>query len=294
VKIHMWMLEKNMENREGSHARAAGKGKALAWVAGLLVPGLLSAALLAGCGGKGGGTLVFAATRDLDGFGVLEEWVEDFERRSACDVELVTAVDRDLVAMARHGECDVVLSHLSEETGMLERYGYVEDRQEVMRDTYLLVGPADDPARAGEAGSFPEAFTRIAEAKRPFVMRVDGSGAALVADSLWEATGVEDFAGWMRTEKGSMRETLQRASREGAYTFCDRSTYESMREELMLEVVYEGGEPLVNSYFVMMVSTLPYPDTNAAGAREFIGYLLSEKARERLVLGSWAVPPEEQ
>lgn len=245
----------------------------------------------AGCGKKDGGTLIFAATRDLEGFGVLKAWAEEFERRSSYDVELITAADRELLEMAKHGDCDVLLAHLSQETESLQNYGYVEDRREVMRDAYLLVGPAEDPAQAAQATSFPEALKRIAEAKQPFVMRTDGSGVSLQAYSLWEAAGVKDFQNWMEREEGDMREALRRASREGAYTFCDRSTYESMRGELMLEVVYDGGGQAVNSYYVMTVSALPYPDTNVAGARDFTEYLFSEKARRHLALGYWEVPP---
>lgn len=279
------------KGRGGSCREGEAKGKPLVWIAGLLVPCLILACFPAGCGRKG--TLVFAATRDLEGFGVLKAWVEEFERRSGYEVELVMAMDREVLEMAKHGDCDLLLAHLSEETENLEKYGYVEERQEVMRDAYILVGPAEDPARASEAASFPEALTRIAEKKHPFIARVDGSGVASRADSLWKAAKVEDFEGWMRREEGDMRETLRRASREGAYTLCDRSTYENMQEELMLEVIYEGSEPLVNSYHVMMVSTLPYPDTNAAGSREFMSYLLSEKARKYLAQGSWVAPPQE-
>lgn len=278
----------------GKHMRGGGKGGGLCVACGLVIALLLLAFSAAGCGKKGGGALVFAATRDLEGFGVLKAWVEEFERGSSYEVELVTAVDRELLEMAKHGDCDVLLAHLSEETQSLEIYGYVEGRSEVMRDDYLLVGPAEDPAQAAGATSFPEAFTRVAEARRPFIMRTDGSGVSLQAYSLWEAAGVEDFQDWMEREEGDMRDALRRASREGAYTFCDRSTYESMRDELMLEVIYDGGGQVVNSYYVMAVSALPYPDTNVAGARELTEYLLSERARKHLALGSWAAPPGEQ
>lgn len=300
----MWRFGSGAEGRgehvrrggkgRGEHVRGGGRGRGLCGVSGLAVAVLILAFSAAGCGKKGGGALVLAATRDLEGFGVLKAWVEEFERGSPYEVELVTAVDRELLEMAKHGDCDVLLAHVSEETQSLENYGYVEGRREVMRDDYLLVGPAEDPAQAAGATSFPEAFTRVAKARRPFIMRTDGSGVSLQAYSLWEAAGVEDFQDWMEREEGDMRDALRRASREGAYAFCDRSTYESIRGELMLEVIYDGGGQVVNSYYVMAVSALPYPDTNVAGAREFTEYLLSERARKHLALGCWVAPPEEQ
>lgn len=249
---------------------------------------LLAVPALPGCGGKRGSPLVLAATRDLEGSGILEAWVEDFQKGSGRTVELVVAPDREVTEMAEHGECDLLLTHLpDEEVGRLERYGYVEGKREVMRDTYLLVGPPDDPAGVRESENIADALKRIADSRRLFLVRVDGSGTAVKMERLWAMTGVSDFLGWIRSEQGTMEEVLRSASREGAYTLCDSSTFRRFAGETELEVLFEGGEELVNSYQVMVVSTLPYPDTDTDGASRFIDYLFSEQARSRLALGAW-------
>ncbi len=269
------------------------RGTATALFATFFVASLLSSCLAAGCGGKKG-RLVFAVTSDLAGFDLVESWVRDFEGMSGYEVELVMAPDRELLGMARHGECDVLLSHLAEETLDMERYGYVEGRREVMRDSYLLVGPEDDPAGVSEAGSLSDALTRIAAAKSPFILRGDGSGVGVRTERLWGLTEVSDFVGWMKQENGGMEETLRRASREGAYTLCDRSSYERLGGELALSSLYSGTEKLANSYHVMVVSTLLYPDTDSRGAGELVDYLFSEKARKHLASGSWEASAGEE
>jgi tungstate transport system substrate-binding protein len=136
---------------------------------------MLLAAPLAftGCGGADE-PLVFAATADLKGSGVLQAWVDDFRSRSGRDVELVTAEDLSVFAMAKHGECDVTLTHFYSEEERLERSGYLGDRQMVMIDDYVIVGPPGDPAGVRETDNMEDALKRIADAQQPsYCARMD-------------------------------------------------------------------------------------------------------------------------
>ena len=253
---------------------------------------LLLASLLVpwGCGGGGEATLVFAATRDLEGSGILQAWVDDLRSRSGREIELVTATDLEVLAMARHGECDLLIAHLPVEEERLQTSNHVEGRQEVMRDDFVLVGPPDDPAGAREAENVVAAFRKIAEAKRPFVGRVDGSGTSYAQDTVWGMSGVSDFGDWFRESGEGMEEVLRQASREGAYTLCDRSTFQRLAGELELEILRQGEEVLADPYHAMMVSGLTYPDTDLEGARKCLDYLLSEDARKHFDLGAWEPP----
>ncbi|MDY6795710.1 MAG: hypothetical protein SWK76_10605 [Actinomycetota bacterium] len=253
----------------------------------LLVVGTLMAAC--GCGGGGGSAppLVLAASSVLEETGILEAWVEDYHVRSGRDVETVMAPDIEVMAMAEHGECDLLITHYPNWELSLESSGYVEGRQEFMHDDYVLVGPPDDPAGVAGAPSAPEAFARIADSGQPFVQRVDGSGTAGKEEELWGAAGEIEYGDWLLLSEAGMTEALRQAEWEGAYTLSDRSTFQQHSEGLSLRILFEGGDILENPYHVMVVSGLAYPDTDLEGAQDLIEYLMSDAAREFFSLGAW-------
>jgi len=241
-----------------------------------------------GCGG--GSTVILAATNDLEGSGILQAWAEDFQVRSGYKVELVIVPDEEAFAMARHGECDLILTHNTEEQSGLEQPGYIQNSQEVMHDDFVLVGPPADPAGAREAGNISDALKRIADSGQTFILRIDGSGNAYRQNLLWTYSGVSEAGEWLLPTEAGAEESLQETSLEEAYTLPDRSSFERMAGGVNLEILYEGDESMANPYYAAAVSTLTYPDTNLEGALEFIDYLLSDNARRFFSLGAWETP----
>jgi len=255
------------------------------------VPALLLAfivlpALLSGCGG-GDGTLVIAAANDLEGSGILQVWVKDFQARSGRRVELIVVPDEEAFAMARHGECDLILTHIADLKEELERSGYLEGSREVMRGDFVVLGPPEDPAGVREAGSATDAFKKIAEAGQTFILRFDGSGTASRQNLIWSLSGAGTTGEWLLPTQGDAEESLREASREGAYTLAGRGSYERLASELELEILLQGDEELVDIYHAAAVSVMTYPDTDQDGALELIEYLLSENARSVMGLGAW-------
>ncbi len=257
---------------------------------------LLAAALIpasagfSGCGKGGAPPLVLAATSDLEGFGVLEAWVEDFRARTGRRVELLVVPDAGGLEMAVHGECDLLLLHVPEEEERLERNGYLEFRLEVMRDSYLLVGPPDDPAGVREAKTPEEALEKIKASGRVFLARSDTSGTAARTAFLLGIAGRSEAPEWVRRVDGNMGEVLARASREGAYTLTDSSTFLALARDLELEPLCGTDGELPNPYHVMAVAAMVYPDTDVEGARRFADYLLSEEAWKHMEKGDWQPP----
>lgn len=257
----------------------------------LLLAFIVLPALLSGCGG-GDRPLVLAAANDLEGSGILQAWVKDFQARSGRRVELVVVPDEEAFAMARHGECDLILTHTSDLKEDLERSGYIEGSQEVMRGDYVVLGPPGDPAGIRGMEGAAEAFGTIAETMQAFILRFDGSGTAIRQNLIWGLSGAGTTGEWLLPAEGDAEEALRETSREAAYTLADRSSYERLAGELELEILLQGGEALVDIYHAAAVSVLTYPDSDLAGALEFIEYLLSDDARSFLSLGTW-VPPGE-
>jgi tungstate transport system substrate-binding protein len=244
-----------------------------------------------GCGGDDT-PLVLAATNDLEGSGILLAWTDGYQSKTGTQVELVVVPDEQALDMARHGECDLILTHIPEEEKRLERSGYLETGQEIMRDDYVLVGPPADPAGIREIDKVTDALKKIAETQQIFILRIDGSGTAYMQNLLWSISGVSEAGEWLLPTEAGADESLRQASQEGAYTLCGRSSFERLAGELYLEILLEGDEALVDPYYAAAVSTLTYPDTNLAGAQEFIDYLLSPDAQSFFSLGAWETPSE--
>lgn len=253
---------------------------------------LLAGALIAaGCGGEGSPPLKVAASKTLEETGILAAWVEDFEKRGDIRLEVAAVPSRHALEMARYGECDLLITDIPREEENLVGSGYVDARREIMRDDYVLVGPAADPAGAGQAETIIDAVKRIAESGQPFVLRDDGSGAAYTAQLIWSISGVEDYEGWLVLTDSGAREALREASLEDAYTLVDRSTWQQNSDELSMGILFEGDDMLINPYHVMVVSALVYPDTDLEAAKRFEDYLLSAEAARLFDLGAWTSPP---
>lgn len=252
---------------------------------------LLTLASLSGCGGDDA-PLILAATNDLEGSGILQAWAEDFRARTGRQVELVVVPDEEALAMVRHGECDLILTHLPDEEANLQRSGYLEGGQEIMRGDFVLLGPPDDPAGIRGIESAAEALKKIAEAGQTFILRIDGSGTAVRQTTILSVSEAGMTGEWLLPTDAGAKEALREASREKAYTLADRSSYERLAGELDLEILSQGDETLTDIYSAAAVSIFSYPDSDLAGALKFIDYLLTPDARSFLSRGEWSLPGE--
>ncbi len=232
-----------------------------------------------------------AVTVDLEGSGLPEAWAEDYQAKSGREVQLVYAPDLIVLDLARHGECDVLITHIPAEEEEMLRQGYIEGRQEVMRDDFILVGPPEDPAGIRGEEKMADAFRKIGEAQQPFIFRVDGSGTAEAQSYLGGAAGLSEAGSWLVKTQDRMEGALRQASQEGAYTMTDRSTYDRLAGELGLEILVEGDPDWPNPYNAMWVGAMVYPDADQQGAQRFIEYLLSASGQRFLSLGAWVPPP---
>jgi tungstate transport system substrate-binding protein len=250
---------------------------------------------LPGCGsGSGGKTITLAATSDLEQSGVLDAWIKDFRKQAKADVNLVTATDQEVLAMARHGECDVLITHVPDQEKSLQSSNITQGRQVIMQDDYVIVGPPGDPAGIKGSPAPADALKKLGTDKRAFIIRSDGSGITFEEADLWGATGIQDFGDWLIENAASMGDILKQASDRGAYTMCDRTAFEAMSGDLQLEIAYEDSQKLADPYSVMEVTQLAYPDTNLQAGQQFADYLQSSRAQRYFYLGSWAAPDQGQ
>lgn len=232
--------------------------------------------LLVACGGEGPPRLVLGTTHTLEDSGLLDVLVREYRQEHGSDhhLSVIVAGSGEVLAMARHGDVDVVLSHSPEAELALTEEGAAVAREPVMHNHFLLLGPPSDPAGAAMAESAPSAFRRIALAAQPFVSRGDDSGTHAMEKAVWrDAQILPAWSGYVESGTG-MADALRLASQRSAYILADGATYPVLRDELDLVVMYVGAD-LPNQYSVLIASAA----RNDAGARQFARWLRGERAQ---------------
>lgn len=227
-------------------------------------------------------TVVLASTTSVDNSGLLGRILPVFTAQTGIVVRVLALGTGQALAVTARGDADLVLVHDPDAEQRFTDEGHSAERHEVAWNDFILVGPAEDPARVAGGRDAPAALARIAQARAPFVSRGDNSGTHAQERRLWRAAGVDPAqsgSGWYRDIGGGMGAALNAASAMGAYTLSDRGTWLAFNNKASLRIVVEGGTALLNRYSVIV----PTPANHRADGRE--------PARR---LASWLVSAEGQ
>ncbi len=237
------------------------------------------------------GRLVLATTTSTRDSGLLDVILPDFQQRYGAEVEVVAVGTGQAIELGRNCDADVVMVHARAQEDQFVADGSGVNRQDVMYNDFVILGPAADPAGIKGMTDAGAALTRIAETSAPFISRGDNSGTHSKEISLWqttnltlaEATGVgtdkpfkRPEGDWYQSVGQGMGAVLTIAAEQQAYTLSDRATYLARQKEgLELEVVVEGDSRLFNPYGVIAVNPEKCPTVNAEGAQQFITWVTS-------------------
>ncbi|MBN2026906.1 MAG: substrate-binding domain-containing protein [Actinobacteria bacterium] len=226
--------------------------------------------------------LRLATTTSTQDSGLLDEWVPMFEDEYPYTVEVIAVGSGAAMEMGRNGECDVMLVHSPAAEEEMVEEGYAVNRKAVMHNDFIIVGPASDPAGIAEADSAADAFTMVAESQSTFISRGDESGTHTKELKIWDEAGITPEGEWYVESGKGMGDTLRIASEEMAYTLTDRATYLNLKDDLELDILFEGDDILNNYYHVMEVNPDKWPDVNNDGAKAFSDFVTSTEAQEFL------------
>lgn len=220
--------------------------------------------------------VVLATTTSTRDAGLLDSLLPAFEAKTGYKVNVISVGTGQALEMARRGDAEVVLVHAPELERALVDSGYFVNRRLVMHDDFLLVGPANDPAKVGGGHDAVAALRAIAQARTPFVSRGDRSGTHLFELKVWRLAGLTTPSpgGWYIEAGQGMAATLQMADQKRAYTISDRPTYLTWRDKLELAPLVEGDTLFYNVYHVMEV-----PHAGAA-ARALADFFVSPEGQD--------------
>ncbi|MFH1593827.1 MAG: substrate-binding domain-containing protein [Candidatus Omnitrophota bacterium] len=221
--------------------------------------------------------LRLATTTSTYESGILDHIFPEFEKRNNCKIHIISVGTGKAIQLGRNGDVDIILVHAREAEMQFVEAGFGVDRRDVMYNDFLILGPADDPARISGLKDAKEALSKIYDSGSIFVSRGDDSGTDKKEKSLWEKTGrIPGGKVYLETGQG-MSHTLRIADEKNAYTLVDRSTYLFHLSRIRLQKMVEGDKELFNPYGVIAINPKRYPHVN---------YFLSK------LLTEWLTSPE--
>jgi tungstate transport system substrate-binding protein len=229
--------------------------------------------------------LILATTTSTQDSGLLDVLVPLFEQKTGYKVQTVAVGSGAAMQMGQECNADVLLVHSpsAEKTFMVEGSG--KDRELVMHNDFIIVGPTADPA-AIKGMSAADAFKAIAAAgdagKAVFIARGDKSGTSTKELGIWKTAGIDPVAAkpaWYIETGQGMGPSLKIASEKGGYTLTDRATYLANKGALQLDILAEGEKALLNIYHVITVNPEKCPKVNQDGATAFKNYMLAPETQ---------------
>ncbi len=243
------------------------------------------------------GRLVLATTTSTDNSGLLKAILPDFETRYGAEVEVIAVGTGQAIELGENGDADVILVHARAREDAFVADGYGVNRQDVMYNDFVVVGPAADPAGIKGMTDVGAALAQVAGAQGIFVSRGDDSGTHIKEQALWQASGVDMVEAdslkgggktfvkpdgeWYISIGQGMGATLTVAAEQQGYTLSDRATYLARTlEGIDLEILVEGDSRLFNPYGIIAVNPALHPTVNAAGAEAFVNWFVSVETQQ--------------
>jgi len=225
---------------------------------------------------RGPKDIILATTTSTQDTGLLDTLVPMFDQQTGYNVKVIAVGSGQALAMGERGDADVLLVHAPSSEVPLVDSGAAINRQLVMHNDFIIVGPESDPG--GVKGmTAVDALTAIYNKGATFVNRGDDSGTDKAEKALWKKAGV-DPAGqsWYEQSGQGMGASLQIANQTNAYILADRGTYLATRENLDLVILVEGDPALFNIYHVMQVNPEKFDLVNGPGGAAFVEFMVSD------------------
>ncbi len=222
-------------------------------------------------------TITVSSTTSTEQSGLFGYLLPQAQRATAITVKVVALGTGQALDVGRRGDADVVFVHdqVAEEKFIAEGAGV--ERIAVMYNDFVLIGPSDDPAKAG-GKDIVAGLKAVYTGKAPFVSRGDKSGTHAAELRYWKMASLDpatEKQAWYRDTGSGMGPALNTAAAMNAYILADRGTWLSFKNRQNLKVIVEGDAKLFNQYGVILVNPKKHPHVKSEAGQKFINWLVS-------------------
>ena len=192
--------------------------------------------------------------------------------------------------MGRRGDADVLFVHdqAAEEKFVAEGFGI--KRFPVMYNDFVLIGPANDPAKvAGK--EIMTALKNVALTNAAFISRGDKSGTHAAELRYWKNANLDNKGTGYKECGCGMGPALNIAASTDSYVLADRATWLSFKNRGALKILVEGDSRLFNQYGVIAVNPAKHPHVKVDLAQKFIDWVISPAGQT--VIASYKIGGEQ-
>jgi len=219
-------------------------------------------------------SIVMASTTSTEQSGLFSHLLPAFKQATGIDVKVVALGTGQALDTGRRGDADVLFVHdqVAEEKFVAEGFGV--KRLPVMYNDFVLVGPANDPAKT-RGKDIVSALQKVATTQAGFVSRGDKSGTHAAELRFWKQAGLDNKGSGYKECGCGMGPALNIASSTGAYAMTDRGTWLNFKNRQDLQILVEGDKSLFNQYGVMVVNPAKHPHVKVELAQKFVDWVVS-------------------
>ena len=273
----------------------------------ILVSGLITVIFFMSWGALAEEKIIkMSTTTSTQASGLLDVLLPQLEKDTGIQVKVIAKGTGAAIRDGIDGNVDVIFVHAKAREEKFVKDGYGTQRYAVMHNDFVILGPADDPAKIKGISNAPEALKKIAEAEALFISRGDDSGTHTKEQALWQKTGLQlekisntvvkkgkkqeiafvhpaGSVKWYLSIGQGMGKTIMIADEKQAYTLADRGTYIKYKfgrdVPVELDVLCEGDPLLANPYGIIPINPKKHPHVKNKLAEAFAQWLVSDRGQ---------------
>ena len=218
--------------------------------------------------------------------GLYDVLLPAFTQFSGIEVRVVAVGSGQALRNAENCDGDIVLVHAPEDEKTFMENGFGERHLAVMQNYFVLLGPADDPAKIKKTKTVSDALRAIAGTGARFLSRGDDSGTHKRERHLWTEAGIDLGAAsgsWYLEAGQGMGASINLAVQLDAYLLSDISTWRAFGNKSNHRLLFKDtSDSLLNRYSVLTIKPTHCPSAEHNGANQFADWLISEEGQQQI------------
>lgn len=223
--------------------------------------------------------LKMATTTSTDNSGLLAVLNPPFEKKYKVKLDVISVGTGKAIRLGKNGDVDLIFVHAPGAEKKFVNQGYGVEREPVMHNDFVIVGPENDPVGLKDANNIQQAMKLLSDKKHIFISRGDDSGTHKKETNLWNLASGVPTGNWYLAVGQGMGIVLRIADDKEAYTLTDRGTYLAYKDKMRLKVLFENDEALFNPYHVIMVNPKKHSHTKIDLARKYSEFIRGEEGQ---------------
>ena len=223
--------------------------------------------------------IIVASTTSTYDTGLLDALNNTFYDKYKIRVQVLSLGTGQAIRTAKDGNAEILLVHHEPSELEFMKDGFGLERNEIMYNDYILVGPKTDDS---ECSSVENKLKQIHDKKFLFISRGDDSGTHRKELEMWvEAKlNINDKLQWYFSVGQGMGSTLLIANEKKGYALSDRRTWIAFNFKNNLKIVCENLPPLFNQYGIILVNPDLNKNLNFINAKKYFEWFKTNEVKE--------------